>query len=89
MYEGSLNLWADSPVGLSAPAKAEVEGIQWGFVPIILAGSEIGLVARRPEQDTRFLEVFARYKLADRLGVTEGDRLAVRLLSGDCINFAA
>ncbi len=89
LFPGSLNLWADFPVELPAPAATRLGGIDWLFSPIVVAGRGVGVVGRRPEQDRHFLEVFARDKLVDSLGLIEGSRVDVQLFSGDYLAFAA
>lgn len=90
LYEGSLNLWADEPVALPAPATVELGGFTWHLVPIVLGQSSVGIVARRAGSgDIEFLEIFACERLSGVLKLSSGDRTKIRLLPGHYLDLAA
>jgi hypothetical protein len=90
VYEGSLNLHAPGPVMFPAPAKRMLLGDEWLFAPVVLAEAEVGVAARKSASgDIAFIEVFAPDKLAPRLGLSPGARLALRMLPGDVLDLAA
>lgn len=90
LYAGSLNLWADEPVALPAPAGVELGGFAWHLVPIVLGQSSVGIVARRADSgDIEFLEVFGCERLSTVLKLSSGDRMKIRLLPGRYLDLAA
>ena len=50
LFEGSVNLYADSPIAFPvfpAPAIREIAGEKRSFVPIVLDEKEVGVAARK------------------------------------------
>jgi hypothetical protein len=90
LQPGSLNLWADVPVALPGPARAVIDGIEWLFVPLVVQGTEPAVAARKASFGAiEFIEVFACDHLASKLHLTLGDRVEVRLYSGEHLGLAA
>lgn len=90
LFKGSLNLWADEPVALPSPASLGIGAFTWHFVPIVLNGSAVGVVARRSDSgDIPFLEVFACGGLRAALKLATGDRVNIQLLPGKYLDLAA
>ena len=89
LYAGSLNLWADEPVALPAPASVELAGFAWDLVPIVLGQTLVGIVVRRADSGViEFLEVFACERLSTLLKLSSGDRIKIRLLPGRYLDVA-
>ena len=89
LYAGSLNLWADEPVTLPAPASVELAGFAWDLVPIVLGQTLVGIVVRRADSgDIEFLEVFACERLSTFLKLSSGDRIKIRLFPGRYLDVA-
>ncbi len=83
LHEGSLNLRATKKVALPDPQMSILEGRAWCSVPVIIGDSAIGIVARTQDSgDTDFLEIIGPYSIAERLRLTPGARVDVRLQSG-------
>ena len=90
LFQGSLNLYAPTPVTLPDPARVRCGAEDWLFVPVVFNERFVGLAARRPPRDSLdFIEVFACQKLAPVLGLKDRDQITVRLLSGKYLALAA
>ena len=90
VFEGSLNLHAAEAFTLPNPATVTCNGVDWLFAPVIINESVVGVAARRPPPaSTDFLEVFACEKLADRLGISYGQEVTVRILPGFHLGLAS
>ena len=90
LYPGSLNLWADGPVGLPSPARVSIDGIQWLFAPLVVGQSAVAVAARKESfGDIAFVEVFACQHLASKLGLAIGQRVPITLYSGEHLGLAA
>jgi len=90
LFEGSLNFWAASPVRFPSPAILQLAGADWLFVPVVILEKAVGVAARKADSgDIEFIEVFARYRLALRLGLTAESQLVIRLLPGKHLGLSA
>lgn len=84
LFEGSLNLWAESPVVFDAPAKHRAANSTWLLAPVVIGEAAVGVAARKsPAEGTRFIEVFACDQIAPQLGLTPGDVVSLRIFSGE------
>lgn len=88
LYPGSFNLRADKPVAFPTPAIEVAAGRAWTFSPVVISKDAIGVAARTLDSgDIDFVEVFAPYKIAEKLGVSVGQRLDVQILPGTYLDF--
>ncbi len=82
-FEGSLNLWARSPMAFSAPAQPLVAP-GWLLVPVVICESAVGVAARKPPPlEHCMLEVFACDELVPKLDLSPGDKVDLRILASD------
>ncbi len=88
-FEGSLNLWAESPVVFDAPVKHLVADSTWLLAPVVIGEAAVGVAARKPPPaETPFIEVFACDKIAPTLGLKPEDRVRLRILAGKYLGLA-
>ena len=89
-FEGSLNLWAESPVAFNTPAEHRVADSMWLLAPVVIAEAAVGVAARKPPPvETPFIEVFACDKIAPKLGLTAEDKVHLRILAGEYLGLTA
>ena len=90
LFAGSLNFYANSSVPFPEPATFPIDGADWLFVPVVMKEAAVGVAARKANSgDIEFIEVFAREKLAPRLGLIPGSELIIRLLPGKHLGLVA
>ena len=83
LEQGSLNLRLRVPVQLTEPKLILIQDEEWDAVPAVLNECAVGFHAwKRANHDSTFLEVFAPVKLAEAISLSNGDRVAIRLLAG-------
>ena len=90
LYPGSLNLRADAAVQLPEPTIRSLGGRDWQLAPVVVEERAVGIAARRADSgDIDFIEVFGRYKIAERLSLQPGARIRLRILPGRILEAAA
>lgn len=83
LENGSLNLWADSPIEWQQPRAGPRNLRAWELCPVVLEEKAIGVAIRGNRETLRKLEIVSPARLRQRLGnVTDGTVISVRLLPG-------
>ena len=82
LHSESLNLWAGNNISWDRPREIAIEAGTAELCPVILDESAVGVAFRMNRQALRYLETMSPISLRSRLNLSDGQRIAVRLLPG-------
>jgi|SRR6266480_856708 len=86
LYPGSLNLWAAEEIFWDNPVTISTSAGTGEFCPVILEECAVGVAFRKNTETPRYLETLAPVRLRDRLNLSDGQRMSVRLLPGRALD---
>ena len=88
LHTGSLNLWAAEPVPWQDPVRITAGDVTGEFCPVLLEECAVGVAFRANEATPKYLETLSPVHLRDKLNLSDGQKIGVRLLPGSCLKAA-